>query len=425
MALNSITHVHYAFFDVTATCEVATLDAYADWDIVYPELGMSWNDPPGTVRGNIGAFQILREQHPHVKIAFSLGGWTKSNYFSGCAKDPTKRAVLVASAMDMLSRTDFDGIDVDWEYPVCCGEGDNQVDANDWANYVLLLRALREAMDEQWPSRHMELTIAMGMSPSVTGVAPMEDLADVLDAVNLMTYDYNGAWGTRIAHNAPLYNDPAYVAAGGDAAFNIDWGVQLWLSRVPAHKLVLGMPAYGRGWSSSAMQPAEYSTASGAGAGTWEAGVYSYWDIAANYLTNAAYTHGWNDVSKVPYVRGDGTFISYDNEQSIALKASYAKDLGLAGLMWWEASDDKDGVLLAAANAAFGHTPARRQLSTVEARAPRPATSPSSLFASVSAAALCIVALVAILAKVITLRNTTPRHSNGRLARACTSDFDV
>jgi len=355
MQLDSITHVHYSFFDVTQTCEVATLDQWSDWDIVYPELGMSWEDPPEVTHGNIGAFQILRAQHPHIKVAISLGGWTKSNHFSGCAADPTKRANLVASAMDVLARSEFDGIDVDWEYPVCCGESDNEVNADDWANYVTLLQDMRTAMDARWPTRHMELTVAMGMGPSVSGVAPMEELANVLDAVNLMTYDYNGAWKNTIAHNAPLQNDPSFVAAGGDSRFNINWGVDLWLSRVPANKLVLGMPAYGRGWASTAAQPTEYSEGTGAAPGTWEAGTYAYWDIAASYLSQpGVYTRGWNEISKVPYLHGNGIFISYDDEESIRIKAEYARDRGLAGHMWWEASDDRDGVLLAAANAAFG-----------------------------------------------------------------------
>jgi hypothetical protein len=115
MQLDKITHVHYAFFDVTAVCAVATLDSWADFEIVYPEVGMSWNDGPNVMHGNIGAFQRLRVTYPNVKLALSLGGWTKSTYFSSCAKDPTKRANLIASAVAMLRRTDFDGIDVDWE----------------------------------------------------------------------------------------------------------------------------------------------------------------------------------------------------------------------------------------------------------------------------------------------------------------------
>lgn len=71
--------------------------------------------------------------------------------------------------------------------PVGGGPASNQVDPADWANYVLLLNELRAAMDTRWPKRRMELTIAMGMNPQHSDLAPMESLANVLDAINLMT----------------------------------------------------------------------------------------------------------------------------------------------------------------------------------------------------------------------------------------------
>ena len=114
MELDQITHVNYAFFDVTQACAVASLDEYADFDVVFSELGMAWGD--GKEHGNIGAFQILKERHPHLSVVLSLGGWTKSTHFSACAKSASKRQTLVASALSMLRRTGFDGLDLDWEY---------------------------------------------------------------------------------------------------------------------------------------------------------------------------------------------------------------------------------------------------------------------------------------------------------------------
>ena len=238
MHLASITHINYAFLDVDASCSVVSMDTWADFDISFAGRpvcsgAVTASCVPQSVKncaygGNVGALRCLRDvDHPHLKLVFSLGGWTKSKFFSGCAADADKRAALVASAVDLLTEHDFDGIDVDWEYPACCGESDNQVDGNDWANYVLLLRELRAAMDERSPSKHKELTIAMGMNPRVSGVAPRAELGEVLDAINLMSYDYNGAWLPFVAHNAPLFEDPDGTAAGGAPEFNIDWGVQL------------------------------------------------------------------------------------------------------------------------------------------------------------------------------------------------------
>ena len=255
---------------------------------------------------------------------------------------------------------------------MCCGEAGNEVDPTDWENYVLLLREIRAAMDLEWPNSHKELTIAMGLGAEVTGPAPKAELGQILDFVNLMAYDLNGAWSNLTGHNAPLVADPAYEAAGGSATANIDWGVKEWLGAVPGSKLVLGMPAYGRGWAGTAT---EYGTATGPAAGTWEPGVFSYWDLAENYI-DKGYTRSWNTLSSVPYLTrtdsGSLRFISYDDPQSIAIKAAYGRDLGLAGLMWWEASDDKDGELVKAANDAWANAAAPTAV---------PSTSPSTSMA--------------------------------------------
>lgn len=368
MKVEELTHVHYAFFEVTSSCNVASIDEYADFQLVQEAT------PGQTVQGNIAAFRALRQQQAalggQLKLDLSIGGWTKSTHFSGCAKTAAGRNTITRTALAMLDRTGFDGIDVDWEYPVCCGLSSNEVDPADWANYVLLLKQLREALDTKYPDAHKELTIAMGMSPSVTGVAPMAELGDLLDAINLMTYDYNGAWDASLAaHNAPLFADPAYAAAGGNPAFNIDYGVKEWLKVVPASKLVLGLPSYGRGFVGTTN---EYGAGTDGVSGSppwYENGLLSYWDIVQNYVGNPSYERHWNPISMVPYLTGVGSFISYDDEQSIAVKAKYAKSLGLAGVMWWEASEDKDSLLLVAANQAWASTNAA---TTIEMQATSP-----------------------------------------------------
>ena len=41
MRVDLLTHVHYAFFDVTASCNVATIDSYADYELRQEAAGQT------------------------------------------------------------------------------------------------------------------------------------------------------------------------------------------------------------------------------------------------------------------------------------------------------------------------------------------------------------------------------------------------
>jgi len=106
----------------------------------------------------------------------------------------------------------FDGIDIDWEFPVQGGMKGNVERPSDKENFTLLLAELRRELDAQGQkdNRHYELTIAASARPSEIANLELGRIVPLLDFINVMTYDYHT--GGSIAHfNAPLYaatNDP-------------------------------------------------------------------------------------------------------------------------------------------------------------------------------------------------------------------------
>jgi chitinase len=72
----------------------------------------------------------------------------------------------------------------------------------------------------------------------------------------------------------------------------------------------------------------------------------SYANIAANYLKDPTYIRYFHADSMVPWLFNGTTFITYEDEQSMTLKAQYVVNKGLAGAMIWELSQDPDRVLL-------------------------------------------------------------------------------
>ena len=70
--------------------------------------------------------------------------------------------------------------------------------------------------------------------------------------------------------------------------------------------------------------------------------MYDYGDLAANYVNKNGFVRYWNDTAKVPYLYNatTGTFISYDDNESMKYKTDYIKTKGLSGAMFWELSGD-------------------------------------------------------------------------------------
>lgn len=76
----------------------------------------------------------------------------------------------------------------------------------------------------------------------------------------------------------------------------------------------------------------------------------SYAKIRSSYLSNPAFTRYEHLDTLVPWLFNGSTFISYDDPQSISVKARYIKDTGLVGAAIWELSQNADGTLFNSLN---------------------------------------------------------------------------
>lgn len=129
---------------------------------------------------------------------------------------------------------------LDWEYPGRQGAGCNTVDEdNDVDNFLKLLKELRQGVDKQFKSNKKEITIAASVSLLKSNVS---DFAHVLDRVNVMTYDINGAWNEQTGPNSPLY------APKGSISFSS--AIEGWIKAgIPTNKIAGGIAFYGRSTS--------------------------------------------------------------------------------------------------------------------------------------------------------------------------------
>ena len=350
-----LTHVNYAFANVVAG-ECAVGDPWGDVERHLP--GEPWSGPGSEepYYGNFRQLNLLKEAHPHLQILISVGGWTWSGNFSDAALTPQSRAQFASSCADFMALYGFDGIDIDWEYPGGGGLGSNTSRPEDTENFTLLLQALRTELDarEVAAGRQYLLTIAApGGAPKIANVE-VEQIHELLDFINVMTYDFHGEWSAVSNFNAPLYaspSDPAVVpGANGDEA------IQAYLGRgVPADKLVLGVPFYGRGVQGVAnVNGGLFQAFSGAAMGTWDdgstgaTGMFDYADIATHYVNQPGVSVYRDPDARVPWLHkpSSGLFLSYDDPTSLALKKEYVLAEGLGGVMIWEMSADREDELL-------------------------------------------------------------------------------
>ncbi|MBN1440964.1 MAG: glycoside hydrolase family 18 protein [Anaerolineales bacterium] len=336
-----LTHLNYAFADVTPEGECALGDGEADTMRFFDsrESVDGQADPAEGLRGNFRQLQLLKEKYPGLQVLISIGGWTFSGNFSAAARTHQSRERLVRSCLDLfLVRYGeaFDGVDLDWEYPV--GGGLHAGLPEDRDNYSLLIREFRNQLDAlgQAAGRRYLLTIAGPSVPSVISHFELGRIHPDLDWINLMAYDFHVASEPSTGLLSPLYGSPRDPDSNSRKSYNADAAAGAYLAAgVPPEKIVLGIPFYGRSWQ-TAGGDGLFQPAGGPAPGPEESGYLSYADIARGpMLTFRRY---WEDNAKVPWLYDpeSGIFISYEDAESVGWKADYIRERGLGGAMVWE-----------------------------------------------------------------------------------------
>ncbi len=317
-----LTHINYAFANIDSSLRITMGD---------PNI-----DP-----ANFRALNTLKDDYPHLKTLISVGGWSWSARFSDVALNGHNRSVFAESCVDFITRHGFDGVDLDWEYPVRGGMAHNVSRPADKENFTLLLKELREKLDARGEidGREYLLTIAGGgFSEYLSNIEP-HIIHQYLNYANIMSYDYNGTWSSLTNFNAPLY--PVSDSSRRYHNQSVDCGVKAWLSAgFPKDKIVMGVPFYGHKYQG-------VSNSEQGLAGSFSGGSpVSYADIVNNYLHRPGYVRYYHEQAMVPWLFNGSTFISYEDAESMRRKGEYIRAKGLSGAMIWELSFDHGGVLL-------------------------------------------------------------------------------
>jgi chitinase len=342
-----ITHINYAF----AKIENGKIAIYDSWAATGKPFGEDTWDTP--LKGNFGQLIKYKKLYPKVKTLISVGGWSQSMHFSDVALTDSSRKVFSDSCVDFIRQYQFDGVDIDWEYPVGGGLAGNKNRPEDKQNFTLLLKQLRASLDVAGAvdGKRYLLTIAAPAGYSIIANIEPDKYNQYLDFVNLMTYDYNGGWNTVTNHVSPLFANPSDPSsAENKEKYNTDWTVREYIRLgVPSYKLNIGVPYYSYGWKDvTGGTNGLFGNANGSPMGIWNDGSGASGNNPFYYIKDVLEAPGSgfikhrDNYSQVPYLWNPTTKVlyTYDDEVSIQNKCEYVKKHNLGGMMFWELSGD-------------------------------------------------------------------------------------
>ncbi|MBF8192291.1 glycoside hydrolase family 18 protein [Nonomuraea sp. K274] len=347
-AAAKLTHLNYAFGFVDATGSCYSSDPWADWQRPVPAEqsvdGVA--DAPGqALNGNLNQLRKLKAKHPGLKTLISLGGWTGSQHFSDAVLTAESRAALARSCIDMWLRGNlpglepgagagvFDGIDLDWEWPGSAGAEGNVIRPEDKRNFSLFVAELRAQL-RAYSSRSLLTAFLPAAAAKIDSGYEVRQVFKHLDFATLQGYDLHGTWEPQTGHNGNLLNDRRDP---NPVRYSVDQTVRDYLSRgAPARKLVIGVPAYGQGWTGvTGGGDGLYKPATGPAPGKWAPGSEDYKDLVAkpgkryrDLRTGAMWLYDGNE------------FWSYDDPAMMLQKAAYIRLKGLGGSMLWSIDQD-------------------------------------------------------------------------------------
>ena len=231
------------------------------------------------------------------------------------------------SVIAIVDEYDYDGIDLDWEYP----DTPEEV-----VGFARLSRRFRQQLDQLGTKkgRHLAQTMAVAANPSTLKWLSNEVLLETMDWVNVMTYDFAGDWTSYAGHHSPLFASSKQPGSPRSTELSMKYLVQRGM---PADRLAVGLPLYGKGFAVS--EP--YASTKDAATGGRPPRGGSYNRIAQR-IHEQGWTRRWDDETKSPWAIAPdhSAVIGYDDVESTGLKTEWAMQQGFRGVFFWEIGGD-------------------------------------------------------------------------------------
>jgi len=320
-----LTHINFAFFTVFPDGRIAPMDTLEEVTRLVLD---------GVIeRGQRVSLPGVAHRNG-VKVLASIGGWEDSEYFSFVARSKRYRENFAKECIKLVKRYDFDGVDIDWEYP---GYVPHNGIPEDRENFTLLMREIRNKLDtlSMVTGRYYELTAALPASRKHLQFIELGKIDKIIDFHNVMTYDYYGVWDSLSNFNSPLFpsscGDGEYCIDGTFKVYTEDFGIA-------PDRINIGIPFYGRAFAGCTGPCMPHS-----GVDTVLFNEVKGYPIYRDLIKRMGeFVRYWDDDAEVPYLVNEKkrVFVTYEDEKSVLCKARYVSSKGIGGVIIWEITLD-------------------------------------------------------------------------------------
>jgi chitinase len=288
-------------------------------------------DEKGVIRTPSGlqGKALTTEAHKHnVQVLISLGGWGWDKQFGSITSHPEYEERYVKSVLEFISSNDYDGIDLDWEYP----DTESEI-----VGFERLIRRFRKELDELGTKRRKPMTLTMAASSNYGTLSWLKKdvMLETMDWINVMTYDYTGDWTNYAGHHSPLFaSSKQPELRKRSVATTMEFLVKE--RGFPANRLAVGLPLYGHGFAVKT----PYDSTKGVAKKRLPNSDYRN---LSKLLNEKAWARWWDDETKTPWLlAADGSMIiGYDDAESIRIKTEWAKKGGYRGVFFWQIAGDR------------------------------------------------------------------------------------
>lgn len=250
------------------------------------------------------------------------------------AADSTYRTSFIDSSIALAREHEFHGLDLEWVFPE---------NSADMINLGVLLVQWRERIHEESMATSLDpllLTAGVYFSEQffegqIRGY-PIQAIADNLDWINVMCFDYHGPWDTTHTRaHAALYDLRSHLSTS--------YGIGSWLdSGIPDYKVVMGMPTYGRSWilRNKKLKIGAPAVAAGPRQKVSDQAGFMMFNEIQDFIAKNNATVVVDNATVSAYCYGGDVRIGYDNEETVGMKTMFAKERGLVGYFFWAVSYD-------------------------------------------------------------------------------------